>query len=71
MTKTLNEILDSYPINLRKVINDYRLQIIHEDDDTYHIEDLKDKVSMVHGRLIHVCKTPYEVIKYLNNLRVC
>jgi hypothetical protein len=24
---------------------------------------------MVHGRVIKVCKTPFEVIKYLNDLR--
>jgi SepF-like predicted cell division protein (DUF552 family) len=66
---TLNEILETYPVDLKSFINKNRLQIIHEDNDTYVIEDLKQKTSMVHGRVIKVCKTPFEVIKYLNDLR--
>lgn len=31
----------------------HQLQVIHEDNDTFTIEDLTDKVSMVHGRVLY------------------
>lgn len=55
--------------NLQDTVNKYRLQIIHEDNNTYVIEDLKEKVSMTHGKIIHICKTQHDVIRYLKNLR--
>ena len=54
---------------LQDTVNKYRLQIIHEDNDTYIIEDLKNRVSMTHGKIIHICKTQHDVIRYLKNLR--
>ena len=63
----ISEVIKSE--GLQDTVNKYRLQIIHEDNNTYVIEDLKEKVSMVHGRIIHICKTQHDVIRYLKNLR--
>ena len=52
----------------RELANKLRLQVIHEDNDTYVIEDMKFKTSMVHGRVIKTCKTPKEVNAYLQYL---
>ena len=52
----------------RELANKLRLQVIHEDNDTYVIEDMRFKTSMVHGRVIKTCKTPREVDAYLKYL---
>ena len=54
--------------NLTDTVNRYRLQIVHEDNNTYYIEDMKFKTSMVHGRVIRTCRTPKEVDAYLKYL---
>ena len=52
----------------RELANKLRLQVIHEDNDTYVIEDMRFKTSMVHGKVIKTCRTPREVDAYLKYL---
>ena len=52
----------------RELANKLRLQVIHEDNDTYVIEDMRFKTSMVHGKVIKTCKTLREVDTYLKYL---
>ena len=53
---------------LLPVLNKYNIQIVHEDNDTYWIEDMKYKRSMTRGRVVDICKTQADVIRYLKNL---
>ena len=46
----------------------YSIQIVHEDDNTFWVEDMKHKRSMTRGRVVHICKTKQDVINYLENL---
>ena len=55
--------------NLTDTVNRYRLQIVHEDDDTYYIEDMKDKRTMTRGKVVHIAKDIPELLRYLRNLR--
>ena len=55
--------------NLTDTVNRYKLQIIHEDDDTYYIEDMKDRRTMTRGRVVHIAKNIPELLRYLRNLR--
>lgn len=55
--------------NLTDTVNRYRLQIVHEDDNTYYIENMKEKRSMVRGRVVHIAKDIPELLRYLKNLR--
>ena len=50
-------------------VNKYHLQIVHEDNDTYLIEDLRFRRTMTRGEIVHIAKTQHDVIKYLRNLR--
>ena len=65
-TKTIQDLIKEK--GLMPTIEKYQIQVIHEDNDTYVIEDMKCKRSMVHGNIVHVCKTKEQVIKYLTNL---
>lgn len=56
---------------LREVINRYNLQVIHEDNDTYIVEDMNRKRSMTHGAIIKVFQTDIELLNYLNYLKYC
>lgn len=49
----------------RQLADKLRLQVIHEDNDTYVIEDTRFKTSMVHGRVIRTCRNEKEVDSYL------
>ena len=53
----------------KDLLNKYKIQIVHEDDDTFWVEDMKFKRSMTRGKVIHICKTKADAIKYLNNLQ--
>ena len=64
--KTIQELIKEK--GLMPTVEKYRIQVIHEDNDTYVIEDLKCKRSMVHGNIVHTCKTKEQVIRYLTNL---
>lgn len=55
--------------NLTDTVNRYRLQIVHEDDNTFYIEDMKDKRTMTRGRVVHIAKDLKELKRYLQNLR--
>jgi hypothetical protein len=55
--------------NLMDTVNRYKLQIVHEDDDTFYIEDMKDKRTMTRGRVVHIAKDLKELKRYLQNLR--
>ena len=64
---TIAELLKEH--NLTDTVNRYKLQIVHEDDDTYYIEDMKDKRTMTRGRVVHIAKDIPELLRYLRNLR--
>lgn len=64
---TVKDVLESH--NLTDTVNRYRLQIVHEDNDTYYIEDMKFKRSMTRGRVVHIAKDIPELLRYLKNLR--
>ena len=55
--------------NFTDTVNRYNIQIVHEDDDTYYIEDMKFKRSMTRGRIVHIAKDLHELKRYLQNLR--
>ena len=64
---TVKDILESH--NLTDTVNRYRLQIVHEDNDTYYIEDTTIKRTMTRGRVVHIAKDIPELLRYLRNLR--
>mgnify|MGYP006908802404 CR=1 FL=1 len=64
---TIQELLKEH--NLIDTVNRYKLQIVHEDDDTYYIEDMKDRRTMTRGRVAHIAKDIPELLRYLRNLR--
>lgn len=64
---TIQELLKQE--NLIDTVNRYKLQIVHEDNDTYYIEDMKDKRTMTRGRIVHIAKDIPELLRYLKNLR--
>ena len=55
--------------NLTDTVNRYKLQIVHEDNNMYYIEDMKFKRSMTRGRVVHIAKDIPELLRYLQNLR--
>ena len=55
--------------NLTDTVNRYKLQIVHEDNNMYYIEDMKFKRSMTRGRIVHIAKDIPELLRYLQNLR--
>ena len=64
---SITELLKQH--NLTDTVNRYRLQIVHEDNDTYYIEDMKFKRSMTRGQVVHIAKDIPELLRYLKNLR--
>jgi hypothetical protein len=64
---TIQELLKQE--NLIDTVNRYKLQIVHEDNDTYYIEDMKDRRTMTRGRVVHIAKDIPELLRYLRNLR--
>ncbi len=54
---------------LKQVLNKYNMQVIHEDNDTYTIEDMNQKRSMVHGAIIGNFKTDIELLNYLEDIK--
>lgn len=63
----ISEVIKSE--GLQDTVNRYRLQIVHEDNDLYYIEDMKIKRTMTRGKIVHICRTQHDVIRYLRNLR--
>ena len=55
--------------NLTDTVNRYKLQIVHEDNDMYYIEDTTMKRTMTRGRVVHIAKDIPELLRYLRNLR--
>ena len=55
--------------NLTDTVNRYKLQIVHEDNDMYYIEDTTMKRTMTRGRIVHIAKDIPELLRYLRNLR--
>ena len=64
---TIQELLKQH--NLTDTVNRYRLQIVHEDNNMYYIEDMKFPVTMTRGRVVHIAKDIPELLRYLKNLR--
>ena len=54
---------------LKQVLNKYNMQVIHEDNDTYTLEDMNQKRSMVHGAIIGNFKTDIELLNYLEDIK--
>lgn len=54
---------------LKQVLNKYNMQVIHEDNDTYTLEDMNQKRSMTHGAIIGNFKTDKELLNYLENIK--
>ena len=54
---------------LKQVLNKYNMQVIHEDNDTYTLEDMNQKRSMVHGAIIDNFKTDIELLNYLEDIK--
>ena len=66
----ISEVIKNHPLNLQAVMDRYHIQVVHEDNDTYYIEDMKYKRSMTRGRIVAIYETQEQVINYLLNLRV-
>lgn len=64
---TIQELLKEH--NLIDTVNRYKLQIVHEDNDTYYIEDTTMKRTITRGRVVHIAKDIPELLRYLRNLR--
>ena len=64
---TIPELLKEH--NLTDTVNRYHIQIVHEDNDTYYIEDMKIRRTMTRGRVVHIAKDIPELLRYLKNLR--
>ena len=56
---------------LRQVISKYNLQVIHEDNDTYVIEDMNQRRSMTHGAIVGVFQTDTDLLNHLGQLKGC
>ncbi len=54
---------------LKQVLDKYNMQVIHEDNDTYTLEDMNQKRSMVHGAIIDNFKTDIELLNYLEDIK--
>ena len=54
---------------LKQVLNKYNMQVIHEDNDTYTLEDMNQKRSMVHGAIIGNFKTHIDLVNYLEDIK--
>lgn len=63
MAKTISEILKELDLKLETV------QIVHEDDGTYHVENMKNKVSMTRGAKIAICDTKEQVVSVMTDLK--
>lgn len=55
--------------NFTDTVNRYNIQIVHEDNNMYYVEDMKFKRSMTRGRIVHIAKDLHELKRYLQNLR--
>ena len=64
---TIPELLKEH--GLTDTVNRYHIQIVHEDNDTYYIEDMKIRRTMTRGRVVHIAKDIPELLRYLKNLR--
>ena len=54
---------------LKQVLNKYNMQVIHEDNDTYTLEDMNQKRSMTRGAIIDNFKTDIELLYYLEDIK--
>ena len=54
---------------LKQILNKYNMQVIHEDNDTYTLEDMNQKRSTVHGAIIGNFKTDIELLYYLEDIK--
>ena len=54
---------------LKQVLNKYNMQVIHEDNDTYTLEDMNQRRSMTHGAIISNFKTEIELLNYLEDIK--
>lgn len=63
MSKTITEILKELDLKLETV------QVVHEDDAKYHVEDMKNKVSMTRGAKIAICDTKEQVVSVMTDLK--
>ena len=63
MAKTISEILKELDLKLETV------QVVHEDDGTYHVENMKNRVSMTRGAKIAICDTKEQVVSVMTDLK--
>ena len=63
MAKTISEILKELDLKLETV------QVVMEDDATYHVEDMKNRVSMTRGAKIAICDTEEQVVSVMTDLK--
>lgn len=63
MAKTIAEILKELDLKLETV------QVVHEDDGTYHVENMRNKVSMTRGAKIAICDTKEQVVSVMTDLK--
>lgn len=56
---------------LQQVINRYNFQVIHKDNNTYVLEDMNNKRTMVHGTVVKIFQTNIELLNYLEYLKCC
>ena len=54
---------------LKQVLDKYNMQVIHEDNDTYTLEDMNQKRSMTHGAIIGNFKTDTELLNHLEDIK--
>ena len=54
---------------LKQVLNKYNMQVIHENNDTYTIEDMNQRRSMTHGAILKNFKTDVELLNYLEDIK--
>ena len=54
---------------LKQVLNKYNMQVIHEDNDTYTLEDMNQRRRMTRGAIIDNFKTDIELLHYLEDIK--
>ena len=69
MNNTIQEEINNN--NLRQVMSRYNLQVVHEDNDTYVLEDMSQKRTMVRGAVVKIFQTDIELLNYLKHLECC
>lgn len=67
MARTLQEKINDR--ELRQVLNKFNYQVTHEDDDTFVLEDMNQRRSMVRGAVVKRFNTDTELLNYLEDIK--